>query len=159
MEPVKKIGLVLATWFGCGLSPKAPGTVGTLGAIPFYLLVSAGQPVWLQLVTAAGIVAIGTWAAGIAGEHWREIDCQKIVIDEVAGYLLTMAFVAPTINNVIAGFLLFRLFDISKIFPVGYADRNVKNAFGVMLDDLLAGCYSAAALYLLDRFLLRAYAI
>ncbi|MFA6034003.1 MAG: phosphatidylglycerophosphatase A [Myxococcota bacterium] len=153
MKPVQSVAITLATWFGAGFSPKAPGTCGTALAIPFYLLI-AGFPWWLYAVTVVGLTAVGTWAAKITGDRYGEVDCQKIVIDEVVGYLITMSLVAPSAWTVIGGFFLFRLFDITKPFPVGYVDRNVKNAFGVMLDDILAGVYACASLYLLNALMI-----
>jgi phosphatidylglycerophosphatase A len=151
MSAIRKFAVLIATGLGSGFSPYAPGTCGTLVAIPLFLALSQ-MPWWLYAVTAAGICALGTWSARIAGDGWGETDDQRIVIDEVAGYLITMAFTKPSISTVIAGFVLFRLFDITKPFPVGYVDRNVKTAFGVMLDDILAGFYGFAAMQLLAHF-------
>ena len=143
MRVIRATGIVIGTALGAGFSPVAPGTCGTLVAIPLWWALT-GLPLWLYLVALAGIFAAGTWAARVTGEAYGEIDHQRIVIDEVAGYLVTMALARPTIHALAAGFVLFRTFDIAKPWPVGWADRNVKNSLGVMLDDLLAGAYALA---------------
>lgn len=148
MKAVRAIAIVFATALGAGFSPVAPGTCGTAAAVPlFYTL--AHLPPCLYLVVLAALTAAGTWAAKITGDAWGEVDDQRIVIDEVAGYLVTMAVSRPTVHALIAGFVLFRLFDILKPWPAGWADKKVKNAFGVMLDDLFAGCYGLASMVVL----------
>lgn len=148
MNPVRVIAIAIATALGAGFSPVAPGTCGTAAAVPLFWALSH-LPVWLYLVTVGGLVAAGTFAAAIAGDAWREVDDQRIVIDEVAGYLVTMAVSRPTVHALVAGFVLFRLFDILKPWPAGWADKKVKNAFGVMLDDLFAGAYALAFMVVL----------
>ena len=140
----------LAAWGPCGLSPFAPGTVGTLGAVPLAwaasLLPPAGAAAVLVATTALGVVA-----AGHAGRHWGVTDASEIVIDEVAGYLLTMAFVPFTWPAAAAGFLLFRICDVAKPWPASALDRW-KSAAGVVLDDLAAGVWAGGALWLLARW-------
>jgi phosphatidylglycerophosphatase A len=152
MNAIRSIAVAFATGLGAGLSPVAPGTCGTLLAVPLFRLLSS-MPPWMYGVTLCGITALGTWSAGIAGRVWNKTDDQRIVIDEVAGYLLTMALTTPTWPHLAAGFALFRFFDILKPWPVGWADKTVKNAFGVMLDDLLAGVYGFIVLRLLNAYL------
>lgn len=149
---MRAIAIAIATALGVGYAPAAPGTCGTILAVPLFVWLSP-MPPWLYLVTVAGVVAMGTWAAGVAGQAFGEVDHKRIVIDEVAGYLVTMALTRPTVNAVIAGFVLFRTFDILKPWPVGWVDRKVKNAAGVMLDDILAGLYGLAVLSALKVFL------
>ena len=148
MNLARTTAIALATALGVGFSPIAPGTCGTIVAIPLYVALS-NLPLWLYLVTLAGVIAAGTWAARITGDAYGEVDHQRIVIDEVAGYLVTMALVRPTAYSLGAGFVAFRLFDILKPWPVGWADRTVKNAFGVMLDDLFAGVYGLTCMVVL----------
>ena len=93
-----------------------------------------------------------TVSAGFGEELWGEHDSGKIVIDEVAGYLVTMTGVAVSWKWAAAGFFLFRFFDISKIEPARYCDRHLKNGYGVVLDDVVAGIYACLALHLLVRF-------
>ena len=148
MSFARTTGIALGTALGAGFSPVAPGTCGTIVAVPLYYALS-GFPLWLYLITLAGLTAAGTWAAKITGDAYGEVDHQRIVIDEVAGYLVTMTLNRPTPATMAAGFVLFRLFDIVKPWPVGWADRKVVNAFGVMLDDLLAGACALAILQVL----------
>ena len=142
----------LATWGGTGLAPVASGTFGTLGAIPFYLVL-ARLPLPLYLTTTAAFTLLACWVSGQAEVIFNQKDSGKIVIDEVAGYLVTMIAVPFSWQGVVAGFFLFRLFDITKPFPARYVDRNLKNGCGVVLDDLVAGVYACLALHLLLRFL------
>lgn len=136
--------VLLAAWGPCGYAPVAPGTFGTLGAIPLYLALSrlsAGA----YLATLFAFAALAAFAAERAGRYWGVADASPIVIDEVAGYLLTLALVPFSWPAALAGFVLFRIFDILKPWPASALDR-VKNGFGVVMDDLAAGVYAWAAL-------------
>lgn len=138
----------IAFGFGSGLAPKAPGTFGTLAAIPLYLL--CVQLPWLAyLAVVALAILLGVWACGESARKLGVHDHNGIVWDEVAGYLLTMAVVAPSVANVVAGFVFFRFFDIVKPWPIRWLDRHVHGGFGIMVDDLLAAVYSAACLLML----------
>lgn len=133
---------LLGTWFGCGLSPKAPGTVGTLGALPLYFAL-IGQGRVAVAIAAVVLFVIGTWAAGIVA---RESDCedpQRVVIDEVVGVLMPLAVAPRTAVGVIASVVLFRVFDIAKPWPLRSLER-AHGGLGVMLDDVGAGLYAAA---------------
>lgn len=144
--------MVLATWCGSGLAPVAPGTFGTLAAIPLYLLVARLElPFYLAFLALFTMLAC--WVAGRAEALFGKHDAGEIVIDEVAGYLLTMLAVTPTWTHVVAGFFLFRLFDIVKPPPARQFDRYLKNGTGVVLDDLAAGAYACLSLHLLARWL------
>ncbi|QWV93720.1 phosphatidylglycerophosphatase A [Geomonas oryzisoli] len=149
---MKKFVIISATWFGTGFSPFASGTVGTLGAIPFFLLLS-GMPLWLYLLTTAAFTLFACWSAGFGEELWGEHDSGKIVIDEVAGYLVTMTAVPASWQGILAGFVMFRIFDILKPQPARWFDRSLKNGYGVVLDDIVAGIYACAATHLALRFL------
>lgn len=136
----------LALGFGAGLAPKAPGTVGTLVGIPFYLL--AVQLPWLGYLGAVLVLfGVGVWicerAARDAGVH----DHPAIVWDEVVGYLVTMVLVPPQWPWVLGGFLAFRLFDVLKPWPIRWLDRRIAGGFGIMIDDVLAGLFAAALLH------------
>lgn len=144
--------ILTATWGGSGYSPFASGTVGTVAAIPLYLLL-ARLPQYLYLTTLVAFFFFACWVSGEAERIFEEKDSGKIVIDEVVGYLVTMAVVAPSWLNILLGFILFRFFDIVKVPPARYFDRQMKNGWGVVLDDVVAGCYSCVFLYLLQRFL------
>ena len=132
---------LLAFGLGAGAAPLAPGTFGTLAALPLYLLL---QPLALAeylaataLVFAAG-VAICRKTSRDLGVH----DHPGIVWDEILGYLVTMAAAPAGWLWMLVGFVLFRLFDILKPWPIGWADRRVAGGLGIMLDDLLAGAYA-----------------
>jgi phosphatidylglycerophosphatase A len=139
-----------STWFGTGFSPFAPGTVGTAAAIPLYLL-AAKLPLPLYLLLTALFIPFSCWIAGRAQEIFGEKDPGKIVIDEVAGYLVTMAGAPVSWKGVILGFFLFRLFDITKPPPASRFDR-LKTGTGVVLDDVAAGIYSCILLHLILRY-------
>ena len=142
---------LISTALGAGLLPLAPGTWGTIVAIPLaWWLDRLGQPWFLGVL--AVIVVVGSIAADVYCDATGRQDNQQIVIDEVAGYLLTLAFVPRTMPNLLAGFVLFRLFDIWKPPPVRWVDRKVHGGFGVVADDLAAAVYAAAILIAANHF-------
>ena len=149
---MRRFVIISATWWGTGFSPVASGTVGTLAAIPLYLLL-AGLSLPLYILTLLALFFFASWAAGQAELIFNEKDSGKIVIDEVVGYLVTMIGVPVGFSAVVAGFLLFRFFDITKIPPARFFDRQVKNGYGVVLDDVVAGVYACLTLHLILRFL------
>jgi len=134
---------VLATWFGCGHVPYAPGTAGTLGAVPLYLLL---RPLGHHAVFAASMVitAVGIWAAEIVAKDLGTKDPQIVVIDEVAGVLLTLSVAPPTWAALAAGVVLFRVFDQWKPWPARTAERKLPGGWGIVLDDVAAGVWGAA---------------
>jgi phosphatidylglycerophosphatase A len=138
----EKIGCTLATWFGVGLFPIMSGTMGSLAALPFAWLIHVHFGRFALLAAAVVIFIIGCCASSVyldvAGQ---EEDPSEIVIDEVAGMWLLLAFLFPTWESYLGGFVLFRLFDIIKPWPVSVADKNIKGGFGVMFDDTLAALY------------------
>ena len=147
--------LFIAKWlslgFGSGKAPVAPGTFGTLAAIPIYLLVANASPTIYLLLTIIFFV-IGIWACDKYSKYLGVHDHGSIVWDEVVGYLITMAFVVPDIVSVLLGFILFRLFDIWKPFPIKQLDEKVHGGLGIMIDDVLAGIYAALVLQLILHF-------
>ena len=136
---------MLAFGFGSGLSPWAPGTFGTLAAIPFYLLLRE-----LPLVPYLAIVVFcffaGCWFCTRASEFLQVHDHSGIVWDEIVGYWLTMVLAPPQWWWIIIGFVLFRIFDIVKPWPVSWADKRVHGGVGIMLDDVLAAVYALVVL-------------
>ena len=144
---MRRLVLFLASNAGLGYSPIVSGTVGTLAGIPaFFLLAGLSAPlyglVWLLLF------GVAIWASEQAGRIYGVADDGRIVIDELAGYLVTVAFLPFSWGNALLGFVWFRIFDILKPPPVNWVDHNMKNGFGVVLDDVLAGVYAALALRL-----------
>ncbi len=124
----------LAYGFGAGLSPMAPGTIGTLVAIPLYLLLAnLPTPVYVGAVVA--LIAVGVWACGKAVEGAADQDPPGIVWDEVVGFLVAMTAVPMGLAWIIMGFLLFRLFDIYKPWPVRWAQERFRGGLGIIADD------------------------
>lgn len=143
-------GHFLALGFGSGLAPHAPGTFGTLAAIPVYLLCVQLPPEGYLLALAVALL-LGVYLCGRTARTLGVHDHPGIVWDEVAGFLLTMAWAPRGWAWVVAGFVLFRLFDIWKPWPIRALDRSVHGGLGIMLDDLLAGLAAAMGLELLRR--------
>ena len=141
----------LALGFGSGLVPKGPGTAGTVVAIPLYLLMEP-LPLSTYLMLVAVLFVIGIPICEHTAKRMGVHDHPAIVWDEIVGYLVTMAFAPTGWPWVIAGFALFRLFDIAKPWPIRVLDRKVGGGFGIMIDDLLAAVFAAAALQLLVVF-------
>ena len=140
----------LALGLGSGLSPRAPGTMGTLAAVPFVLLWQQ-LPLWgFALVVVLGFL-LGVWLCEVAARNLGVHDHPGIVWDEFVGYWLTMLFAPSGWIWLVIGFVLFRVFDILKPWPIGWADRRVSGGMGIMLDDILAGIYAGAGLLLLIR--------
>ena len=144
---LKKFTHFCALGFGLGLAPKAPGTFGTLAAIPFIFLTMMA-PLWLQLVVAIAICAIGIWFCDVASRDAGVHDHPAIVWDEVAGFYITMIGAAISWQTLLVGFILFRFFDIVKPWPITLLDKHVKGGFGIMVDDILAGIFSLICLQL-----------
>ena len=139
--------LFMAFGFGSGLAKKAPGTFGTLVAIPVYCLFAQTDSLIYSLLTIL-VTVVGVRICDIAAEKLGEHDFGGIVWDEIAGYLITMWLVPITWQTIIAGFILFRFFDILKPWPIKWLDRKVHGGFGIMIDDVLAGVFAGALLLL-----------
>lgn len=136
----------LAFGLGSGLSPFAPGTAGSLAAIPLYLLLAWAVPMpWLLGVVAVAFLA-GIWFCDVAGKSLGVADHGGIVWDEIVAMWLILAFTPPSWEWYAAAFFLFRLFDVWKPFPIRTIDERTSGGLGVMLDDLLAAGYTLAAL-------------
>jgi len=137
---------VLALGLGSGLAPVAPGTFGTLVAIPLYWWLAAlPLPIYVASVALMCLLGIGICAR--ANRSLQTQDHPGVVWDEICGYLITMIAVPRSWPWMVAGFCLFRLFDIVKPWPISVADRRVGGGFGVMLDDMIAGVFAMAALH------------
>ncbi|GHF81030.1 phosphatidylglycerophosphatase A family protein [Thalassotalea marina] len=138
----------LALGFGSGLAPKAPGTFGTLAAIPIFLLMSVlAAPIYAIVVlvmATAGIYICGK-AAQDAGVH----DHPAIVWDEIVGFVITMFLIPVSWHSVLVGFILFRIFDIFKPWPISWLDKNCHGGLGIMLDDIAAGFAALAVMHLI----------
>ena len=145
--------LVLATGFGVGYSPVAPGTLGTLVAIPIYYFLSENHSP-LYEITLIGFFFLSVWISENAETFFGKKDDPKIVIDEVMGFLITMLWVPKTTGFIMIGFFLFRFFDILKPFPIRRLERRLKGGWGVVLDDVMAGVYAHIILQIISYFTL-----
>jgi phosphatidylglycerophosphatase A len=141
----------LALGFGSGLVPQGPGTAGTIVAIPLYLLL-APLPLAVYLALVGMLFVIGIPICEHTARRMGVHDHPAIVWDEIVGYLATMTFAPAGWPWIIAGFALFRLFDIAKPWPIRLLDRKVGGGLGIMIDDLLAAVFAAAVLQLLVVF-------
>lgn len=151
-SPLRRLIHVVAFGFGAGHAPFAPGTAGTLVAVPIYLLLrETGLPIYLAVVAA--MFAFGVWCCGVTERDLGAEDAPGIVWDEIVGYLIAMIAAPAGWEWIVAGFVLFRLFDIVKPFPIRLIDRRVGGGLGVMLDDALAGVFAALVLQLGAWFL------
>ena len=133
--------LFLAFGFGSGLAKKAPGTFGTLAAIPVYWLLAQTNTIVYSIATILVIIS-GVRICGLAAEKLGLHDFGGIVWDEIAGYLITMWWVAFSWQAAALGFVLFRIFDIFKPWPIKWIDKQVEGGLGIMLDDVLAGIFA-----------------
>lgn len=133
--------------FGLGLAPRAPGTFGTLLGVPLFILL-ADLALAPYLTVLAVLAVFGVWVCGASSKRLGVHDHGGIVWDEVVGYLVTMTALPATPVWLIAGFLVFRFFDIVKPWPIGWFDRKVHGGLGIMLDDVIAGVMGAAVLQL-----------
>ena len=142
---------LLATWFGSGLAPKAPGTWGALAALPFGLALAWLGGGVLLAVAAVLCFLVGIWASARYAAALGRDDPGAVVIDEVAGQWLALVPAALDPMLVAAAFLAFRAFDIFKPWPASWCDRTLKGGLGIMLDDMVAGLYAAVAVFALSQ--------
>ncbi|MFH1874878.1 MAG: phosphatidylglycerophosphatase A [Pseudomonadota bacterium] len=149
---MKKLIYILATGFYAGKCPIAPGTAGSLVGVLFYLLLRY-LPDAVYIPTVIAFIFLAAWVATQAQEIFGLQDPPEIVIDEIAGFLVTMAFHQGDILLIIGGFILFRIFDIVKPFPANWAEKRFISGWGVVLDDVFAGIYANAALWLFGLIL------
>jgi phosphatidylglycerophosphatase A len=138
----------IAFGFGSGAMPIAPGTFGTLVAIPFYLAICT-LPLWIYIIIVAAVTMGSMWLCERVSREIHTHDHQGMCLDEIVGYLVTMIGAPLGFIWILSGFLLFRLFDIWKPWPIGYVDKHVHGGIGMILDDVLAGIYSLLILKIL----------
>lgn len=149
---LNSLSKAIATALGAGYSPVAPGTCGTAVAVPLAFALR-NLATWQFALVVVGVTALGIWAAGRADRAWGTHDSGRIVIDEVAGYLTTMALVdRGHWIPLVVGFVIFRALDILKPPPVRWLDENLPGGWGVVLDDIAAGVIGMAAMVALDHF-------
>lgn len=140
--------LLVAFGFGSGLAKKAPGTFGTLAAIPFFMaLQDLSWPLYLSWLVVTFV--LGVWWCERASQTLGVHDHGGIVWDEFVGYWITMFMAPKGWLWIVLGFVLFRLFDILKPWPIGWVDRKVSGGFGIMIDDVIAGIFAAVVLQII----------
>ena len=139
------IGVAAATCLGLGYVPVAPGTAGSAAALPLAWWAHGVAGIWGVMASVVVAAVRGTWAAAEAERHFGVHDSPHIVVDELAGQLLSAVAVPCSWWNLLLAFGWFRLFDSVKPWPAGWIDRNVQGGFGVMADDLAAAVYAAVA--------------
>lgn len=154
---------IITSFFGSGFLPIAPGSWGSLAALPFAVAIYALGGFWALLIATIASYVIGLWAVGHLTNGMTDPDLSEIVIDEVAGQWLTLLPLAGALwwmgsdlvilpwPGLLFGFLFFRFFDIVKVYPANRFDR-MKNPFGVMTDDIIAGIYAALATTITGAF-------
>lgn len=162
-NPLSRISLknpwhLLATGFGSGLSPIIPGTMGTLAAVPVYLLL-AQLPLFLYMLVVIVSCVVGIKICQVTSDDMGVHDHGSIVWDEFAGLWITM-LVVPWFSLsafdwkwLLIGFVLFRFFDMVKPWPIGWLDKRVHGGLGIMLDDIVAGVMAGVSLYLVGLYL------
>lgn len=143
----------LAVGFGSGLAPKAPGTVGTIAALPLVMAAWYALPLGGFVLLCAALTVIGSYACDVTAKAFYTEDPGYVVIDEWAGLFVSVIAVPFTWWNVLLAFVLFRVFDIVKPWPVSWADKSLKGGFGIMADDLIAGGLTCVCLHGLSLLL------
>lgn len=143
---------LLAFGFGSGLSPKAPGTVGTLAALPFWLYLDSLALI-PQLAFLVIAFTVGVYICGKTSADLNVHDHGGIVWDEFVGVWLTLIFVPATWFSIVLAFIVFRFFDIVKPWPIRWIDKKVHGGFGIMIDDIIAGLFAGMSLFVLFRWI------
>jgi phosphatidylglycerophosphatase A len=148
---MRRVAIWIATSGGLGYAPVAPGTFGSAaGLLIFWLTRHWSTPAQLAIIAVVSVV--GIWASTEAAAHFGREDPGQVVIDEVAGQLVTLAFTGAGVTAMIAGFLIFRVLDIIKPYPANRFE-SLHGGLGIMADDLMAGVYGCALLHLLMRYI------
>lgn len=151
---IRKPHIWLASWFGSGFLNPAPGTWGSLAALPFGIIIYALGGAYALIIAAIIITLIGLWASHKFDNDMDGHDSKMIVIDEVAGQWITLIPAALNPILIIIAFILFRFFDILKPWPISFIDKEIKGAAGVMFDDIAAGICAAIVIIILDGYLI-----
>jgi len=143
---------LLALGFGTGCVPMMPGTIGTLVGVLFYLpMQTLSWPIYIGVTVV--LFSLGVWLCDVTARHLGVHDHGGIVWDEIVGFLITMTAVPPDWRFMLLGFVLFRLFDICKPWPISWLDRQLSGGLGIMSDDVLAGIYALIVLQIIINLL------
>lgn len=149
-----KIALIIAEFFYCGRFPYAPGTAGTVGALAIWLpAVFCAWPLWLNCSILIFLFIVGVWASEYGIHYYKKEDPKQVVIDEVVGVGIPFLVIQPTIEQALAAFVLFRFFDILKPWPIKWVERVFPGAWGIMLDDVVAGFFALFVIVLAQYFI------
>ncbi len=148
---LEKLALCFASWFGAGLMPGAPGTFGTLTAVPLVLVLNYLGALYEGLALLV-LVPTAIWSSGVCERCLGRNDPPEVVVDEVAGFVLTLFLLPLSWLTLCLGFVLFRFFDIAKPFPIRRFEKKLGGGTGVVLDDLMAGVYANIGLRLVLLF-------
>jgi phosphatidylglycerophosphatase A len=143
-----KSALCFSSWFGAGLMPLAPGTFGTLTALPLVLILNHVGEFYEGLALLL-LIPLAVWSSSLSERCLGRSDPSEVVVDEVAGFLLTLFLLPLSWLTLCLGFVLFRLFDIVKPFPIRWFEKKLRGGTGIVLDDLMAGVYANLGLRLL----------
>ena len=147
---MKRLAMLIATWFGSGYLPKAPGTWGSLAALPFAWVILTFSPGALPLLAASFVLlAVGVWASARHSATLGTHDAGEIVVDEVVGQWIVLAIAPFSPLGWLVAFLLFRFFDVVKPWPISWIDARVSGGWGIMLDDVVAGLFAALSVWLI----------
>jgi len=145
---MRRLGLFIATWGYLGYSPGARATVGSAVGLVVFGAVRPTGSLAVELGVIAAIFAIGVWSGSVAERHFGAVDPAPVILDEVVGMLITLAMIPVTVPGALAGFLLFRLFDVVKPWPANRME-GLPGGLGVMADDAMAAVYGNVALRVL----------
>lgn len=148
---MNRVAVLLATAAGAGYAPFAPGTVGSAVGVAIYFL-TRHWSLSAQAALAVAAIVAGVWAAGVAARHFQREDPSQVVIDEVAGQLVTFAFTGVSVGGIAIGFVVFRILDVIKPWPCGRLE-SLPHGVGIVADDVMAGLYGNLLLQILIRTL------
>jgi phosphatidylglycerophosphatase A len=147
---LEKFYRIIATFFGVGNAPTAPGTVASFATIPLFFIIRKLSLFWYLLFTSI-LAVLGIISSSKMENVWGR-DPSRVVIDEVVGMLISLVSRPKRIKDVFLGFVVFRIFDIIKPSPIRNIERNTNGGTGIMLDDMIAGAFTAFVLYVKRRF-------
>ncbi len=136
-----RIALIFSSWFGTGLMRMAPGTFGTLAAAPPVIIVNYLGTIY-SIILLIALIPLSLWASSVSQQLLGKDDPPEVVIDEASGLLVGVFLIPFSLLGFTLAFLLFRLFDILKPYPIGMIDKRVKGGTGIVLDDIVAGIYA-----------------
>ena len=151
--PITNPIFLISTWFGVGFLPLAPGTWGSLAALPVAWLITNYLGQTFLLVFTILLFFLGLWTSEIYANHTNDMDPKSIVVDEVVGQIIVTTAIPLSVFWYLAAFILFRISDILKPWPVSWLDKKIKGGLGIMLDDVAAAGYAWIILFVLNSYL------